>query len=208
MSCLKEVLIHRFGSMEQNAIDEAFGIGEDAKMADLKNWASIILLWVGIILCGFSGWFYMPKVIIAIPLLVIATVSTYYKYKWGVKITVGLITIGTAKLIFFFPLNVSIGTSLNSISIAVDPILLGIGIVHYFTNRAHLSIFFKEVFSNEQTKEEIKSSERNKINGFKKRFENKSQQELMQVIDNEKLVSTAKAAAVELLEEYRIRESL
>ena len=67
------------------------------------NWIAIILLWIGICLCGYFGIITNAKVIVAFLLLAIASATSYYNYKLGTIITLGIIIIGAFDLVDFFP---------------------------------------------------------------------------------------------------------
>lgn len=167
----------------------------------IANWISIIILWIGISYCEANGLLSEIKVITAIALLIFSTITMYFNYELGVKITLGTILIGMINLVDFFPVKYFISFGINTIEIGFEFMLFGIGIIHFATNREKLSEFFEALFNREATEEEIKANQRYKINDFKRRFSNKQINELKMIINNDKLVPEAIAAAKELVEE-------
>jgi hypothetical protein len=136
--------------------------------------------------------------------LSISTVTTYFNYKQGVKITLGVILIGVLNLIDFFPMKNLINFGIkNAFEIGFEYSLFGIAIVHYFTNRTELSKFLKYLFNREISEEEIKLNQKSKSNRFKSKFSNKSISELEMIINSDSFVPEAISAAKELIEEKK-----
>ena len=187
--------------MNNEIFDDGFEIREERNEAQIVNWISIIVLWIGIGCCGMMGLLSDLKVISAIVFLILSTGITYFNYELGVKITLGVILIGIINLVDFFPIKQFISFGFNSVEIGFELILFAIGIIHYFANRKVLSKSLKELFNREVTKEEVESAQRTKINRFKKRFSNKAIGELEMIVNNDKLVPEAIKAARELIEE-------
>ena len=158
-------------------------------------------MWAGIGYCGVSGLLSELKVIFAIILLAVSTGVTYLNFRLGVKITLGIILIGTLNLIDFFPTKYFISFGINVIEIGFEVILFGIGIIHYFTNRDELSKFLRHLFNKEITKEEIEEEKRSMIDAFKRRFSNKKIDELRIIARNDNLLPEAIKAAEELIKE-------
>ena len=186
--------------MNPEILDDGFE-HKETKRFQIVNWMSIIVLWGGIGYCGINGLLSEVKVIAATFLLILSTGITFFNYELGVKVTLGIILIGTLNLIDFFPINHFFGFGINGFEIGFEFILFGVGILHYFTNRQALSKFLKDVFNREITEEDIKSIQRSRINGYKRRFSSKSIGELEMIVKNDELLPDAIKAAKELIEE-------
>lgn len=132
--------------MSNEILDDRFVNEEKRKRIQILNWISIIILWGGIGYCGINGLLSEIKVIAAIILLILSTGIMYYNYELGVRLTLGVILIGTINLVDFFPLKYFISFGINAIEIGFEFLLFGIGIIHYFTNREELSKFLKDLF--------------------------------------------------------------
>ncbi len=189
--------------MNSEILDDEFVNEEKIKGIQIVNWISIIFLWGGIGYCGINGFLSELKVIAAIILLILSTGITYFNYELGVRITLGTILIGTINLVDFFPVKYFISFGINAIEIGFEFLLFGIGIIHYFTNREELSKFLKDLIYREVSEEELKSAQRSKINGLKRRFSNKQIGELEMIVNNDKLLPEAIKAAKELIEEKK-----
>lgn len=177
---------------------------DKSKKANLINWISIFILWVGLSYSIASGLANDIKVIFAIILLIIATSLTHFNYVLGVKVTLGIIIIGVFNLVDFFHIKYSIGFGINETDLGLELILLTVGVIHYFTNQSTLYTYLKSAIQVEQSEEQIKGAQRSEINSFKRRFANKGIQELEHIISNDKLLPEAKTAAKELIEEKNI----
>lgn len=164
--------------MNSEILDNGFENEDKRKVIQIVNQISIIILWVGIADCGTSGLLSEIKVIAAIVLLLLSTATMYFNYELGVKITLGTILIGIINLADFFPSETFIYFETNTIKIEFEAELFGIGIIHYFTNREVLSKFLKDLLNIELSEEEIKSAQRSRINGFKRRFVKLSDKEI------------------------------
>jgi len=183
-------------------MENILDITEDERESPLLNansWISLIILWIGITTCIYYGVFRQTKTVIAIVLLVIATLVNYRNWKTGVKFTTLLIVLGTLNLISFFPISYNISFAIGWLSIGFEFILFGIGLIHYFTNHKILSPYVKGLLT--PTEEDLKAEARLRINGFKNRFANKTISELKNIVDQNALVPEAINAAKELLEE-------
>ncbi len=187
--------------MKHELLDDEFTITEYPAKAKPINWTSILILWMGIGYCIFNGLLGEVKVIIAIVLLVISTAVTQVNYKLGVRITLGVILIGVFNLVDFFPIKYFFSFGIQSIALGFELVLFAVALVHYFTNRIELSGFFKDLFDQEVPEEEIQAIRRLKIDGFKKRFADKSIAELEMIVESNHLVPEAVEAARELIEE-------
>ncbi|MFT5834929.1 MAG: hypothetical protein ACI97N_002573 [Cognaticolwellia sp.] len=187
--------------MEHEILDDEFQVKEKRNQMQFINWISLIILWIGIGQCGFVGITDRPKVIAAIVLLIISTITTFAKYELGVKITLGIILLGVLNFVDFSPTKYFISFGINAIEIGIEFSLFVIGIIHYFTNRKELSKFLKDLLNREISEEEIKSTLRSEINGFKRRFSTKEIGELEMIANNDELLPEAVKAAKELIEE-------
>jgi hypothetical protein len=187
--------------MEHEILDDEFQVKEKRNQVQFINWISLIILWIGIGQFGFVGITDRPKVIAAIVLLIISTITTFAKYELGVKITLGIILLGVLNFVDFSPTKYFISFGINAIEIGIEFSLFVIGIIHYFTNRKELSKFLKDLLNREISEEEIKSTLRSEINGFKRRFSTKEIGELEMIANNDELLPEAVKAAKELIEE-------
>lgn len=166
-----------------------------------RNWASIIILWGGILYCLIAGVISDIRVLAAIIFLSATTIINYFNLSLGAKVTLGLIIIGIFNLVDFFPVKVTMGFEIMGVEIGLEFILFGIGIIHYFTNRGELSKFIREVLKRDLSDEQIRSVYRVKVNRFKRNFSNKEIPELEGISNNKKLLPEAIQAALELIDE-------
>ena len=188
--------------MNNEILDDEFQITTEKNYPKIINWISIIMLWVGIGYCGFYGLLGEIRVIIAIVLLVVSTVLTYFNYELGINITLGIILIGILNLVDFSPIKYFFGFGIFGVKIMFDLLLCSVGIIHYLTNRTAFSKFLNNL-SNKETEAETKSINRSKVNGFKRRFSNRKIGELELIVNNELLLPEAIKAAKELIEEKK-----
>ena len=184
--------------MSREIIDIEFNL-EEEKEVQFINWVSIIILWLGIGHCGWKGLIFETQVMVAIIFLIISTLLTYFNYTLGIKTTLGIIILGMLALIQFFPVSYYWFFSLNGFGIGIDFFLLGVGLIHYFTNEKELSKFLKNLFNHDISEEEIKKEETLKIKSFKRQFSNRSIEELEKIVMNNNLVPEARQAANDLL---------
>lgn len=190
--------------MDTKILDDGFQIKEKRNKFQIVNWISLIILWIGIAQCGYVGTLGNPKVIAAISLLTISTIITYVKYELGVKITLGIIILGILNLLDFSPTKYFISLGINVIEIGFEISLIIIGIIHYYTNRKELSKFLKDLMNREIPEEEIKSAQRSRINGFKRRFSSKTIERLKIIANDDELLPEAIKAAKELIDERKL----
>ena len=188
--------------MNNEILDDEFQITTEKNYPKIINWISIIMLWVGIGYCGFYGLLGEIRVIIAIVLLVVSTVLTYFNYELGINITLGIILIGILNLVDFSPIKYFFGFGIFGVKIMFDLLLCSVGIIHYLTNRTAFSKFLNNL-SNKETEAETKSINRSEVNGFKRRFSNRKIGELELIVNNELLLPEAIKAAKELIEEKK-----
>lgn len=66
--------------MTEDILDIELG-SEEKKKPNILNWASIIILWIGIRLCIANGMIGNMKLIIAIVLLIATTIFTYWNFE-------------------------------------------------------------------------------------------------------------------------------
>ena len=189
--------------MNNEPLDAQFVNKEKKREIQMVNWISIMFLWMGIGYFGINGLLNEIKAMAATLLLIISTGIMYFNYELGVKITLGTILIGTINLVDFFPIKYFISFGINAIEIGFEFLLFAIGTIHYFTNREELTKFLKDLINREMSEEEIKSTQRSKINGFKRRFSNKQVGELEMIANNDSLLPAAIKAAKELIEEKK-----
>lgn len=187
--------------MNEEVLDDKFQKLPKRYNPSILNWASIIILWIGIGFCFSEGLIGEVKVLIATTLLVLATIVTFLNYKLGVRLTIMVILLGTISLIEFFPTKYFISFGINTIDLGFEISLFGVGLIHYFTNREELYKSLKNFVNPEISEEELKATKRSKVNGFKRRFSNKRVEELEMIANNEQLVPDAIKAARELLDE-------
>ena len=187
--------------MNSEILDDEFITKGEKEQSKIVKWLSIMILWAGIGFCGSNGLLGELKVIVAIVLLTLSTVVTYFNYELGVKITFWVILIGMINLIDFFPVKYLISFGLNTIEIGFEFLLFGIGIIHYSTHKREISKFLRKLVAREISEEEIRSAQRSRINGFKGRFSNKPTSELEVIANNDRLVPEAVKAAEELIQE-------
>lgn len=187
--------------MEREVLDEEMVLKEGNKThAKLVNWISIIILWSGIVHCFLNGIITNIQVIAGLSLLIISTITTYFKYEIGVKITLGIITLGVLGIVKYSPISYSIGFRIIGFGFAVEMLIFTTGIIHYYTNRTFFLNFLNQIMNREVLEEEVQAAERSKINGFKNRFSKKSTDELKGITNNENLLPEARIAAKELVE--------
>lgn len=191
---------------KRNSTDE-LAISKNKSQPTSLNWTSIIILWIGIVLCFFSGIISDIQVILGIILLSLSTLITYYKYELGTKITFGIIVLGVLSIVKFFPSSYSIGFGIGDYGVSFEILIILIGIIHFITNRTILSKFLKETFNRDASEEEIQLKERRKIDGYKNRFSRKSIDELQEVLNNKLLLPEAIKAAEELIDEKEINKN-
>lgn len=183
--------------MEHQLLDN--DLIEKKEKRSIINWATIIILWLGIGRCIASGFFGTPKLTIAIILLSITSVVMFKNYAFGVKLTFGLLLIGLFKAVDFFPFDIYFEFGANKIGIGIDLLFIGIAAIHVLTNKEEASKFLGTVFRPSEA--EAKLNQRTKINSFKKRFSNKKLAELEIIATNDKLIPEAGEAAKELIKE-------
>ncbi len=180
--------------MEKEILDENLDQLENTKLkANLVNWISIVILWIGIGLCVQRGLIGDLQIVAGTVLLMVATFLTHFNYKMGVLVTLGILVLGILTLVEFFPFSLTIGFGFG----AFDLLNLAIALVHIFTNWE----VFSKIVNKESTPEEVQVSTRNRVEGFKRRFQNKSTNELEGIVQNEKLLPYAIQAAQELIDE-------
>lgn len=190
--------------MEKEILDEDLVLKEGNKThPKLVNWISIIILWGGIVHCFLNGIITNIQVIAGLSLLIISTITMYFKYEIGVKITLGIIILGVLGIVKYSPISSLIGFRIMGFDFALEILAVITGIVHYYTNRIFFSNFLNGIMDNEVSEAEIRAIESSKTRGFKKRFSKKSTDELKKIIDNENLLPEARRAASELIEERK-----
>jgi hypothetical protein len=190
--------------MEKKILDDDLILQDKNKVEPkLLNWVSILILWLGIGYCLFEGIITDMRVIAGIVLLVIATLATYFKFELGVKITLGIIVIGVFSLVKYVPISYSCEFGFGVVGFAFELVILFIGIIHYFTNRAVLYPFLNGMLNRKVSVEESLEEERKRINGYKHQFSRKSMEELKSIIENKKLLPEAIKAAEELIEKRK-----
>ncbi|MEZ4957996.1 MAG: hypothetical protein R2825_30840 [Saprospiraceae bacterium] len=181
--------------MTENILDTELG-SEEKKKPSIINWASIIILWIGIGLCMASGMIGNLKLIIAIVLLAVTTAFTYWDFEKGVKTTMFVILVGVLGFIEFFPFKYEISFGIGGLGIGFEFVLIGVAILHYFTNREILKEPEKEISEEEK---EAKFNKSKKT--FKHHFSGRGIDDLKRLVEEGKIVAPAIAAAKELIEE-------
>ena len=191
--------------MDTDLLDDEFIIkNQKESIPRFLNWLTIFILWSGIGICIAFGLMYDTQVIIAILLLFIATIFNYYKYRIGTKITFGIILLGVFNFIRFSPFTYGISFGIGGFILKVEVILFTLLIIHYYTNREVLSKFFSQLMNVDTSYETNRAITRGNISGFKRRFSKKSTEELNAIINNPKILSDAKTAAQEVINERNI----
>ena len=109
--------------------------------------------------------------------------------------------LGIAGLLRFSPFNYEVGIGIVNFRPSIKILPLLVGVLHFFTNKGTLAPFLKNIFNREISKEDAQAIERGKIDGFKKRYAQKSVSELRALTENKGLLPEARKAAGELLEE-------
>ena len=175
---------------------------EEIKEVRLVNYSAIILLWLGIGASLLLGWGTEMRVILASLLLGVATTICYTNFKLGVKITLAVILLGILNIVQFFPirlfLSFGFGFEDYGIQLGLEFVSLIVGIIHILTNREEFLKFLKTLVNKEAA---VLSSERqSKVEKFKRRYSNKSPEELEQIIQNTSMMPEAIQAAKELLD--------
>jgi hypothetical protein len=189
--------------MSNEILDYNHEVQNEREGLQVVNWLGIILLWIGIGLTPFFGYFNLTKLIAAIILLLIATISMRFNFLLGVKITFFVALIGAVNFVDFFPFKYIFAFSILGIGLGFELILLLVTTVHFLTNRVILMEMIRDIFQSRITEGELVSARRSKVNSFKRRFSGRSLNELESIITNDKLVPEAIQAAEELLEEKR-----
>lgn len=184
--------------MKDQILDDEFIKNQPGRpKSKLMNWSATLFLWAGILACITNQLYLDWQVLLAGILLGITTIISYLNFPRGVRMTFGLILIGLFGGLTFFPIE--FGFSIGFLSVNI--MLLIVALVHYYTNKAQLSVFLKGIFSPTIPEEEVIAIGRSKIDGFKKRFARKDLSELTAITQNSKLLPEAIQAAEELLEE-------
>ena len=187
--------------MNEDILDNDLGVYENKKRTNLKNWISIILLWIGIGVCIRNGVYGDIKVISGIFLLAFCTFFTHANYNIGVKATFFLILLGTLNILNFFPFTILFSFGISEFDLGFEFVMFGILIIHVFSNKEIMSKFIGNRIIPEMTNEEIKAEFRATVNGFKRQFAKNSIEDLKNIVKNDRIVAEAKLAAEELLKE-------
>ncbi len=185
--------------MERKILDDHLFLEEDKTVQPkLVNWTAILILWFGIVYSIANGLFFNSQLIVAIVVLGIATTTSFVHFKWGVKITLGIIVLGIFNVVHFFP--VQLNFAVNDLWFGLDFVMIAMTILHYFTNKKQFSKSIKNFLNVDLPEKEVHAINRSKIESFKNRFSNKTIHELETMLDNPKLIPAAIKAAKELIE--------
>ncbi len=204
--------------MTNQILDEDFTQKEkNPKGKSWKNWLIIGIFWVGIAVYFVSDGFVDIRLLLSTIALISITFLTYKDFENGVKLTMGIIILASFRLLIFVPYESSFSFSIGPLSIVFDILIILLGVVHYSLNESILSPLLKKIRKRREQKQQknlkakqLKSQtkqqqEKNsKINRFKHQFHNRNLDELNEIVNNERLLPEAIAAAQELIQEKSI----
>ena len=159
------------------------------------NLFPFILLILGLCILPFFAPFNWTNFIIGSSLLLINFSLIRYKGKTGIVFTGFLCISASINLINFFPFEIiAFGTS-NTLGFDFISTLIFLG--SYVLLNESIFLNFRHQFVQNNA---VNANSNSKINFFKKRFANRSLEELKAILDNPSMVEDAKKAAAELLE--------
>jgi hypothetical protein len=121
---------------------------------------------------------------------------SYFRYALGITLLLSLFN-----LVVFLPSVVSIGLSFDEIHIGLNPFALPLLIAYYFLNRSVVHAFIRKYLLPAPAPAALARQQRESIDQFKQTFKRKSDENLQQILADNKLVPNALVAARELLKE-------
>ncbi len=166
----------------------------------MLNWIAVIVLWAGLVLCIVFG-FYDLKIFAAVVSLAIVSIISKRNFKLGVKLVFVVVLAGIFDLVTFFPVYYSISIFFGENEISFNVLLILIGLLHFYMNRAFLGYAPSDQNEEENRPIHNPNENRSSINGFKRRFLKKEIDELEFILQNDKMVPEARIAAKELISE-------
>ncbi|MEO1259611.1 MAG: hypothetical protein AAFZ15_12475 [Bacteroidota bacterium] len=181
--------------MKNNILD--YELDDDSKKKpSMLNWAAVILLWMGIVLCILEGMIGNLKIILAALLLAGTTIYRYRNFENGTKTTMFVILVGVLGFIEFFPFLYEHSFGFGGLRIRIEFVMLSVAIFFYFTNREYLKEPEKNISEEEKNINFNKSKE-----SFKRQFAGRGMDDLRRIVEDGKHVAPAIAAAKELIGE-------
>jgi hypothetical protein len=120
----------------------------------------------------------------------------YFRYALGITLLLNLFN-----LAIFLPSVVAVSLSFGEVRIGFNPFALSLLLAYYFLNRSAVHAFIRKYLVPVPAPAALARQQRESIDQFKQTFERKSNESLQQMLADNKLVSSALAAARELLEE-------
>ncbi|KAA3620873.1 MAG: hypothetical protein DWQ02_28675 [Bacteroidetes bacterium] len=184
--------------MEQEILDVELTEKNKNPKVSINKWFVLAILWIGIAFCFTRGLFYDIQVLFSISLLILATIANFRNHKFELVITLAIIVLGMFNLAHFFPFEVTF----SIFFLKFNPLLFLLALVHFFLNKNSLGPQIQGFLGN--SPQSIQEESDSRVNGFKHRFSQKSEQELEEIINSEMIVAEAKKAAEELLiEKYK-----
>lgn len=180
--------------MEPEILDAEFTQKKKTPNVSVGKWFALAILWIGIAFCFARGLFEI-QFIFSILLLILATIANIRNHKSELIITLAIIILGMVKLVYYFPFDVTF----SIFFLKFDPLLFFLAIGHFFLNRNSIGPQIQKFLGN--SPQSIKEESDSRVKGFKYRFSNKSEKELQEIINSQKMVPEAKKAAEELLNE-------
>jgi hypothetical protein len=176
-------------TMNEDILDDIHHSKTKVEVEKEGNLFPFVLLILGLCTLPFFAPFNWSNFILGAFLLLLNFIIIQRKRKTGIIFTGFICIFASIDLIDFFPFEL-IAFRFDYIS---TPIFLG----SYVLLNEKIFLDFRHKFVQ---KNMVSSTDNSKIEFFKKRFKNRSTEELKSIIDNPSMVYDAKKAAAELLE--------
>lgn len=132
--------------------------------------------------------------------LLVVLVVVFFKNKYWSQLFAVVLLLGVFNVFQFYSTVFFVGIG----NLHLEVFSLAMLFVHLSLNRGTFSAFVKYFGSFKKDKQAIEQSSEAKYNRFLKKFENKNEEQLQAIANNELMVPEARKAAVELLKSYRV----
>jgi hypothetical protein len=172
--------------------------------APIWSWIAPFVLWAGLIATLSEGLGGRSKVIAAICCLFTATIATLVNRRIGARLTMLVLVLAMFRVLVFLPASYYVSFGIEYYHLGIDVLFLGLGMIHYISNRNILAHFFAITPPTQPSESEKEIAKLARIAAFKSRFCRKSIDELYLKAENEELVPEAQLAARELIMEKEL----
>lgn len=190
--------------MEDHFLDQEL-ISEHELADDVKKetaplrWIAIAILWLGLAFFLVTGSIFHPRILMGGLTLAVITTVAQYSFEMASKLTYLGIIAGIFGLVLYLPLLYYFEFELLGIVWRIDPILVGVLIIHHLVQGERRHPLLNSILGDNKDVSIALGRERSKVEGFKRRFEKKPIEELKAIVANDRLLPHARRAAQELI---------